>query len=334
VKLFGKRQQNLKMGPKVLKTHQKKVRKAGEEKKPKRFVHKSFNKQVADISVSVSHFTELGHDVGKDGDLQQSHLQEAIQEWRGINRCEAFGAFCFKLRPLCRTMPMIIFNLDKIVPIVLDNLKDADSLGLEPVLGVLAALSRDARHELTPYFHDIFNVLVDLLETCLQNAPVLEKIFQCFSFLFKYLVKYITKDLEPYAEAYGRLFSHHKHYIRQFAGESFAFLLRRSDAKRAVELLLRQLDRCDPAKEDYLADSVAVVITEASKSIQNGFHSKLEDFFNVLLSTKNIAKSVARRRVVKSAFLRLRNHADELEFCAPLLEIWLKQNLVIYIFSF
>ena len=291
------------------------------------FTHKSFQQQVADVSVSVSHFRELGHDVGKDGDLKESHLQEAIQEWRGINRCQDFSNFCHKLRPLCRTMPMIIFNLDKIVPIVLENMKNAESLGLEPVLGVLAALSRDARHELTPYFQDIFNVLVDLLETCLQNAPVLEKIFQCLSFLFKYLVKYITKNLEPYAEAYARLFSHSKHYIRQFAGESFAFLLRRTDSKKGVELLLQQLDKCEPGKEDYLADSIAVVITEASKSIQNGFHSKMEDLFNVLLTSKNINKSVARRRVVKSAFLRLRNHADELEFCAPLLEVWFENKL-------
>ena len=137
-------------------------------------------------------------------------MVEALQEWRGINRCEQFNEFCKKLRPLCRTMPMIIFNLKQIVPIVLEHLEDAGSLQLEPVLGILAALARDARSELTPYFKDIFNVLVKLLESSLQQTETLTRVFQCISFLFKYLVKYVVKNLKEYIDIYGRLFRHNK----------------------------------------------------------------------------------------------------------------------------
>ena len=111
------------------------------------------------------------------------------------------------------------------------------------------------------------------------------------------------------------------HYIRQFAGESFAFLLRRADPSKGVQMLLKQLDNCPEEQKDLMSDAISVVVYESCKSIQQGFHSKLEDFLKNLLSRSQLEKSDAHRRVAKATILRLRNHAEELENCTPILEI-------------
>jgi len=91
-----------------------------------------------------------------------------------------------------------------------------------------------------PYFKDFFVVLVDLLDTYgvrEQDTDLLEDIFTTLCYFFKFLQKQIVPDMKNVFALYAELLHHRKDYIKNFAAESFAFLLRKVPQKQLLDLL-------------------------------------------------------------------------------------------------
>jgi hypothetical protein len=156
-------------------------------------------------------------------------------------------------------------------------------LPLTPSL--LAAVAKDARHEIVPFLLRIVKALTASLQA--NNAFLLEQLFNTFCFLFKYLHRHIVDDL-PDLFLYGfdsfrlcqfffiygfliirlriiffvsflspllftifipsacvPLLCHTKEYVRDFASQSFAYLLRqlpREKQGKTIERLYRVVE--------------------------------------------------------------------------------------------
>ena len=122
-------------------------------------------------------------------------------------------------------------------------------------------LSRDLQNDFYAYFPRVFGAITKLLDT--QNTEILEWSFQTLSYLFKFLWRYMLKDLTtiyrwnpPQALSVYQILTKHfvyrlysplfqqsaKEYIRNFAAESFAFLMRKIvDKNELFDFLITRL---------------------------------------------------------------------------------------------
>ena len=115
------------------------------------------------------------------------------------------------------------------------------------------------------------------------------------SYLFKYLAPQLLENLDTVRGYYGPLLGHAKAYVREFAAQSFAFLLRKLPAggmaKHAASLVRAmgpQVAAADgapvPPRPRQLRDGVALLVFEASKGVQHGFHSQMAPLMAAVLA--------------------------------------------------
>ena len=132
-------------------------------------------------------------------------------------------------------------------------------------------LSRDLQGDFYPHFGVVLVAINRLLDT--QDTGVLEWAFQTLSYLFKFLWRYMLRDMERVYELYSPLFSdERKSYIRRFAAESFAFLMRKvSDKSELFDFLLTRA-RARP----HEASGIGRLVFEMFKGIKHQFNACTE----------------------------------------------------------
>jgi U3 small nucleolar RNA-associated protein 20 len=132
-------------------------------------------------------------------------------------------------------------------------------------------LSRDLQNDFYAYFPRVFAAITELLDT--QNTDIIEWSFQSLSFLFKFLWRYMLKDLHNVYELYSPLFSEsRKEYIRNFAAESFAFLMRKIVDKNDLFdfLIVRLINHPEESK------GISQLIFGMFRGIKNQFNACTE----------------------------------------------------------
>ncbi|CAK0890481.1 unnamed protein product, partial [Prorocentrum cordatum] len=134
------------------------------------------------------------------------------------------------------------------------------------------------------------------------------------------------------------LLSNPKPYIRHFAGETLAFIVRRLRGARieaALSSLFALLGEKDQAPKDLaaIADSLSVILFEAAKGIQRGFHTQLPHILRPLFrvhvrgqeaSSFSAAARASQLWTIKAMLLRMRNHAGSVDGAADVLDLMFK----------
>lgn len=100
---------------------------------------------------------------------------------------------------------------------------------------ILVAVAKDLRKEFCHYYQEVLNVLVELLNT--NDAEQLEWTFTCLAYMFKFLWRSLVKNVKKAFVLLLPLLSDTRPtYIREFAAESFAFIIRKvKDRKTFIE---------------------------------------------------------------------------------------------------
>ncbi|KAI7792184.1 putative small subunit processome component 20-like protein [Triplophysa rosa] len=128
-------------------------------------------------------------------------------------------------------------------------------------------LARDLQMDFYPHFSDFFIIITSLLDK--QDTEVLEGAFTCLSYLYKYLWRMMVKDMDKIYSLYSKLLAHKKDHIRNFAAESFSFLMRKVvDYDALFTLMFSNLSE-HPQK----AKGVGQLIFEMCRGVRNMFHS-------------------------------------------------------------
>lgn len=166
-----------------------------------------------------------------------------------------FRHLYYAIRPWSVSLPMIILHLKDIIKALLRFLDQTKPELVPAVLSLIGILSRDMRSEFYPYFDIVLQCFIAKIDEWRTMPDQLEALFTTIARAFKFLERYLLKDLKSVFLLYKDFFLTRKEHVRQFAAESFAYLLRKlsiSKLNEMVDFMLSQLPL--PVADEELED--------------------------------------------------------------------------------
>lgn len=172
------------------------------------------------------------------------------------------------------------------------------------------------RSEFYPFFSGVLATLIDKLDQWRTDSDMLEKLFESLSYMFKYLQKHLVKDLKNVFDFFVKFFTNSKHYVREFASESFSFLMRKlpeNEIREHVAHFCAWLDR-DGVSSENLTDGLSLLFFNTVKGTKDHLNSSLlvmlRSFLDEMIqSTKvGVDPSTLRFRVLVGLMQRMRKH--------------------------
>ncbi|XP_051857734.1 small subunit processome component 20 homolog isoform X2 [Antechinus flavipes] len=240
--------------------------------KPKPFAHKTentyrfltFAERLGNVNIDIIH--RIDRTACYDEEVE-TYFYEGLQKWRELNLTEHFGKFYKEVVGKCQSFNQLVYHQKEIVLSLKSHLQIKHSLAYQPLLDLVVQLARDLQTDFYPNFKDFFLAITAILET--QDTELLEWAFTALSYLYKYLWRLMVKDMPNIYSLYSTLLAHHKSHIRNFAAESFTFLMRKvSDEDTLFNLMFLDLGKY-PTK----AEGVGQLLFEMCKGVRNMFHS-------------------------------------------------------------
>ncbi|XP_069048890.1 small subunit processome component 20 homolog [Lepisosteus oculatus] len=234
----------------------------------------TFSERLANVNIDVIHRIDR---TGSYAEEVETYFFEGLMKWRDLNLTEHFVKFLKEVIHKCQSFNLLVFHQSSVVESLKVHLKVKDSLAYQPLLDLVVLLARDLQTDFYPHFRDFFIIVTSLLET--QDTQLLEWAFTCLSYLYKYLWRLMVKDMAEIYRLYSTLLAHKKEHIRNFAAESFAFLMRKvSDLDGLFNFMFLDLEE-HPEK----AEGVGQLLFEMCKGVRNMFHSCAKKAFAIAL---------------------------------------------------
>ncbi|CAF3686081.1 unnamed protein product [Rotaria sordida] len=295
------------------------------EKDHRPFRYQSLHERLNNININVVHRIRY-HDTNNlqdtDDLIRTSYFHQSLQHWSTLNFSEAYSKIYQKLLPLANSLEQVIYNREQIILLIRQSLNEYNPLIIETLLDLIVQLARDLQSDFYIYykqylFTDIINLLINSKKQQQNeiNTQLLEQIFQCLTYLFKYLWRIMLKDLANLYELYSKyLFSSkiintlttNYEYIRSFAAESFAYLLRKIENYQSfIDYLFNTKER-----DENELDSLVLVFSETCKNVQSTFHSCTKSLLLCLLK-KIIEKPEIIQLCIKKIYLLLIQHTNK-----------------------
>ncbi|XP_043964664.1 small subunit processome component 20 homolog [Gambusia affinis] len=242
------------------------------KKKSKSSYHKSentyrfltFAERLANVNINVIHRIDR---TGAYAEEVETYFSEGLTKWRDLNLTEHFTTFLKEVSNKSQSFNMLVFHQKSIVDSLKTHLAVKDSLAYQPLLDLVVQLARDLQTDFYPHFPDFFLLLTSLLDT--KDTEVLEWAFTCLSYLYKYLWRLMVKDMTNIYSLYSTLLAHKKEHIRNFAAESFSFLMRKvPDLDALLNHMFSDLEQ-HPDK----VRGAGQLLFEMCKGVRKMFHS-------------------------------------------------------------
>ncbi|XP_057411870.1 small subunit processome component 20 homolog isoform X3 [Balaenoptera acutorostrata] len=250
--------------------------------KPKPVSHKientyrflTFAERLGNVNIDIIH--RIDRTASYDEEVE-TYFFEGLLKWRELNLTEHFGKFYKEVINKCQSFNQLVYHQNEIVQSLKTHLQVKNSYAYQPLLDLVVQLARDLQTDFYPHFQDFFLTITSILET--QDTELLEWAFTSLSYLYKYLWRLMVKDMSNIYSMYSTLLAHRKLHIRNFAAESFTFLMRKVSDKNALfNLMFLDLDE-HPAK----VEGVGQLLFEMCKGVRNMFHSCTETAVKLIL---------------------------------------------------
>lgn len=276
----------------------------------RRFVFKTFSQRLEEIDIDV--FRSLDK-VKAEPSEGSSFFRDCLLEWRELNTAEDFISFYEEMLPLVQTLPLVLLHKELILSKLLSRLHITARLSLEPILRLIAALSRDLLVDFVPFLPRIADSLASLLESGADREPeIIEQIFGAWSYIMMYLQKYLTRDLVYALKVTAKLRFYPKDYIQEFMAEAMSFLLRNAPDEQLQagikKIMIEVLKKPLPSRKFGASSLLCYIIRGTSSK----FHSKAERVLRLLMDS-SILGSDAVVEVIATAFQRLCEEIDQKE---------------------
>ncbi|KAK4856139.1 hypothetical protein QYF36_014542 [Acer negundo] len=127
----------------------------------RRFVFKTLFQRIEDIDINVFRSLDKLKAEPSEG---SSFFRDCLIEWRELNMAEDFISFYEEMMPIVQTLPLILLHKELIFSKLISRLQMKARLSLEPILRLIAALSRDLLEEFFLFLPRLADSLVSLLE--------------------------------------------------------------------------------------------------------------------------------------------------------------------------
>ncbi|XP_019587661.2 small subunit processome component 20 homolog [Rhinolophus sinicus] len=224
----------------------------------------TFAERLGNVNIDIIH--RIDRTASYDEEVE-TYFFEGLLKWRELNLTEHFGKFYKEVIDKCQSFNQLVYHQNEIVQSLKTHLQIKNSFAFQPLLDLVVQLARDLQTDFYPHFPDFFLTITSILET--QDTELLEWAFTSLSYLYKYLWRLMVKDMSSIYSMYSTLLAHRKLHIRNFAAESFTFLMRKVSNKNALfNLMFLDLDE-HPEK----IEGVGQLLFEMCKGVRNMFHS-------------------------------------------------------------
>ena len=244
----------------------------------KRFVFQSFSERISELDVSVAH--EI---IRQQESAKGTYFLTRLDELRTQDRGQHFGDFVQDVYLYVQSLPMLLHHLDKITGALLHHLSIEQSSCVPHLLDLISLLARDMRGEFYPYFYRISKSIIALLR---HNTDVsqIEASFRCFAYLFKFLAKQLVDDVPRLIRlVFQSLLGHPKSFIRRFAAESLAFLLKRVRKTQMRLALHTVLAPVATHASAALRDGLSRVLFQLLRGVSSGLHTQAKQWIPLML---------------------------------------------------
>ncbi|KAG8051514.1 hypothetical protein GUJ93_ZPchr0001g29715 [Zizania palustris] len=248
----------------------------------KRFVFKSFSQRVEEIDIDV--YRSL-HAVKAEPSSGSSFFLDALMEWRELNTADDFISFYEEMIHLVQTLPQIVLHCEKLFFALLQRIHMKARLSLEPILMLIAALSRDILEDFLPFLGRYSNAILALLSDGGDRDPeILEQVFTSWSYIMMYLQKYLVKDVVQVLRITAPLRFFPKDYVREFMAESVSFVLRNAPNTQLTQGLRKVLLSAAKNSSPIQMDGATSLLCHVMKGTYTRLHSKAGKVMEFLLS--------------------------------------------------
>uniref|UniRef100_A0A2K6K498 UTP20 small subunit processome component n=1 Tax=Rhinopithecus bieti TaxID=61621 RepID=A0A2K6K498_RHIBE len=224
----------------------------------------TFAERLGNVNIDIIH--RIDRTASYEEEVE-TYFFEGLLKWRELNLTEHFGKFYKEVIDKCQSFNQLVYHQNEIVQSLKTHLQVKNSFAYQPLLDLVVQLARDLQTDFYPHFPEFFLTITSILET--QDTELLEWAFTSLSYLYKYLWRLMVKDMSNIYSMYSTLLAHKKLHIRNFAAESFTFLMRKVSDKNALfNLMFLDLDK-HPEK----VEGVGQLLFEMCKGVRNMFHS-------------------------------------------------------------
>uniref|UniRef100_A0A8I5NDF7 UTP20 small subunit processome component n=1 Tax=Papio anubis TaxID=9555 RepID=A0A8I5NDF7_PAPAN len=224
----------------------------------------TFAERLGNVNIDIIH--RIDRTASYEEEVE-TYFFEGLLKWRELNLTEHFGKFYKEVIDKCQSFNQLVYHQNEIVQSLKTHLQVKNSFAYQPLLDLVVQLARDLQMDFYPHFPEFFLTITSILET--QDTELLEWAFTSLSYLYKYLWRLMVKDMSNIYSMYSTLLAHKKLHIRNFAAESFTFLMRKVSDKNALfNLMFLDLDK-HPEK----VEGVGQLLFEMCKGVRNMFHS-------------------------------------------------------------
>ncbi|XP_077195287.1 small subunit processome component 20 homolog isoform X2 [Paroedura picta] len=234
----------------------------------------TFSERLNKVNIDIIHRIDR---TGSYAEEVETYFHEGLEKWRELNLTRHFVTFYREVVNKCQSFNQLVYYQKVIVQSLKTHMQVKNSLALQPLLELVVQLARDLQTDFYPHFQDFFLCITKLLDT--QDTELLEWAFTSLSYLYKYLWRLMVKDMPNIYGLYSTLLAHHKQHIRNFAAESFTFLMRKvSDQNALLNLMFLDLGE-HPEK----VEGVGQLLFAMCKGVRNMFHSCAEKAIALIL---------------------------------------------------
>ncbi|KAJ0093491.1 hypothetical protein Patl1_26062 [Pistacia atlantica] len=276
----------------------------------RRFVFKSVSQRLDDIDINV--FRSLDKVKTAPSEEGGSFLRDCLYEWRELNTAEDFISLYVEIVPFVDKLPSVLYHKELIFSKLISRLQMRARLSLEPILSLIAVLSRDLLEDFLPFLPRIVDSLVSLLESGADREPeIVEQIFTSWFYIMMYLQKYLIRDINKCAQGIVQMETildqhciccktihwnrclatmvtlklryYPKDYVQEFMAEATSFLLRkdRKQLKSGIrKIMLEVVKKPSPERKS----GVSGLLYHVMRGTASRFHSEAEQVLRLLLS--------------------------------------------------
>lgn len=194
----------------------------------------------------------------------------------------------------------------------------------------------DASSDFPQYFPKLVTALLDIINP--QQTRLTSQIFHCLALIFKHQSKRLLENLNSVNQCYGRLLGHKKEYIRNFAGESLGYLIRRLDNNGIAKELKKVIKAYAVGKcfgNIFMEDGISNLVFETLRNVQGRFQSMLPEVLPKLIhsiypneKTSNTTELEGKFNILHKS-MKLMNDYTTDEYCGDIIRIILNEIKVI-----
>ncbi|KNB46185.1 hypothetical protein JH06_0312 [Blastocystis sp. subtype 4] len=192
----------------------------------RRFRYLNFEDRVTTVNSVVQVATlRYSKRAEKIADNSTHFLEELKNIRNNFEICDDFVFYFNEVFNKVQSPEMLLHNLSTVVDITVEHLLVPNTQALNSILELIVTLSIDMRGELIKYYDKLLTALLSLLD---QKEPErTSNVFQTLVLMFRNLSgNDIRNNISLIRKYYGPLFGNRAPFIRQFACESYCYLLR------------------------------------------------------------------------------------------------------------